>query len=88
MAPPLRRTGDGLGSQMATNHFGPFLLTGLLLDQLAASGDGRVVTLSSQMHRVARSAPLGEAADVDHVTSGFVNRPPSVDPTPSTSGHP
>jgi NAD(P)-dependent dehydrogenase (short-subunit alcohol dehydrogenase family) len=60
MAPPLRRTGDGLESQMATNHFGPFLLTGLLLDQLAASGDGRVVTLSSQMHRVARSAPLAD----------------------------
>ncbi|GAB3017143.1 putative short-chain dehydrogenase/reductase [Nocardioides flavus (ex Wang et al. 2016)] len=60
MAPPLHRTVDGLESQMATNHFGPFLLTGLLLEQLAASGDGRVVTLSSQMHRVARSAPLGD----------------------------
>ena len=60
MASPLRRTADGLESQMATNHFGPFLLTGLLLDQLVASGDGRVVTLSSQMHRVARSAPLGD----------------------------
>jgi NAD(P)-dependent dehydrogenase (short-subunit alcohol dehydrogenase family) len=60
MAPPLSRTTDGLESQMATNHFGPFLLTGLLLDQLAASGDGRVVTLSSQMHRVARSAPVGD----------------------------
>lgn len=60
MAPPQRRTVDGLESQMATNHFGPFLLTGLLLDQLAASGDGRVVTLSSQMHRVARSAPVGD----------------------------
>ena len=60
MAPPLRVTADGLESQLATNHFGPFLLTGLLLDQLAASGDGRVVTLSSQMHRVARSAPVGD----------------------------
>ncbi len=60
MAPPLRRTVDGLESQMATNHFGPFLLTGLLLDQLAASGDGRVVTVSSQAHRMARSAPLGD----------------------------
>ena len=60
MAPPLSRTVDGLESQMATNHFGPFLLTGLLLDQLVASGEGRVVTLSSQMHRVARSAPLGD----------------------------
>jgi NAD(P)-dependent dehydrogenase (short-subunit alcohol dehydrogenase family) len=60
MATPLRRTVDGIESQMATNHFGPFLLTGLLLEQLAASGDGRVVTLSSQMHRLARSAPLGD----------------------------
>jgi NAD(P)-dependent dehydrogenase (short-subunit alcohol dehydrogenase family) len=60
MASPLRRTADGLESQMATNHFGPFLLTGLLLDRLVASGEGRVVTLSSQMHRVARSAPLGD----------------------------
>ncbi|WP_307861874.1 oxidoreductase [Nocardioides sp. SYSU D00065] len=60
MAPPLRRTRDGLESQMATNHFGPFLLTGLLLDQLAGSGDGRVVTLASQMHRLARSAPLDD----------------------------
>jgi NAD(P)-dependent dehydrogenase (short-subunit alcohol dehydrogenase family) len=58
MATPYRRTVDGLESQLATNHFGPFLLTGLLLDQVAASGDGRVVTLSSQMHRLARSAPL------------------------------
>ncbi|SEB83574.1 Short-chain dehydrogenase [Nocardioides exalbidus] len=60
MATPYRRTVDRLESQLATNHFGPFLLTGLLLDQLVASGDGRVVTLSSQMHRVARSAPLGD----------------------------
>ncbi|QIK75079.1 oxidoreductase [Nocardioides piscis] len=57
MAPPLRRTPDGLESQMATNHFGPFLLTGLLLPQLVASGDARVVTVSSQMHRMARQAP-------------------------------
>ena len=60
MATPQRRTSDGLESQMATNHFGPFLFTGLLLDQLVASGEGRVVTLSSQAHRMARSAPLGD----------------------------
>ena len=60
MAPPLRRTSDGLESQMAANHFGPFLLTGLLLDQLVSAGDARVVTVSSQMHRVARSAPLDD----------------------------
>ncbi len=60
MATPHQRTADGLELQMATNHFGPFLLTGLLLDQLAASGDGRIVTVSSLMHRTARSAPLGD----------------------------
>lgn len=58
MAPPLSHTVDGLESQMATNHFGPFLLTGLLIGQLVESGDARVVTVSSQMHRIARSAPL------------------------------
>ncbi len=54
------RTGDGLELQMATNHIGPFLLTGLLLPQLVASDDGRVVTVSSPMHRTARRAPLGD----------------------------
>ncbi len=58
MAPPYQRTGDGFELQMATNHLGPFLLTGLLLPQLVESGDGRVVAVSSQMHRVARTAPL------------------------------
>ena len=60
MAPPLSRTVDGFESQMATNHFGPFLLTGLLLPQLVASGDGRVVVVSSNGHRMARRAPLGD----------------------------
>lgn len=55
-----RRTVDGLDLMMATNHFGPFLLTGLLLPQLEASGDGRVVTVSSQAHRAARTAPVEE----------------------------
>ena len=60
MATPYSRTSDGFELQMATNHFGPFLLTGLLLPQLTASGDGRVVTVSSIMHRMARRAPLGD----------------------------
>lgn len=54
------RTADGLELQMATNHFGPFLLTCLLLPQLLASGEGRVVTVSSIMHNVAGKAPLGD----------------------------
>ena len=60
MGTPYHRTADGLEQQLATNHFGPFLLTGLLLPQLAASGSGTVVSVSSQMHRIARSAPLGD----------------------------
>jgi NAD(P)-dependent dehydrogenase (short-subunit alcohol dehydrogenase family) len=55
-----QQTVDGLDLQMGTNHFGPFLLTGLLLPQLVASRAGTVVTVASIMHRVARSAPLGD----------------------------
>lgn len=54
------RTADGLELQMATNHFGPFLLTGLLLPQLVQSGDGRVVTVSSMFHHFAGKPPLGD----------------------------
>ena len=60
MGTPDRRTPDGLELQLATNHLGPFLLTGLLLPQLIASEGGRVVTVSSLMHRRARTAPLGD----------------------------
>ena len=51
MAPPRRQTPDGLELQMATNHFGPFALTGLLLDTLR---DGTVVTVASGAHRGGR----------------------------------
>jgi NAD(P)-dependent dehydrogenase (short-subunit alcohol dehydrogenase family) len=60
MAPPHARTVDGLELQLATNHFGPFLLTGLLLPQLVEAGDARVVTVSSLMHKNARRAPLDD----------------------------
>ena len=60
MAPPYSRTDEGFELQMATNHFGPFLLTGLLLPQLVASQAATVVTVSSQMHRTARKPPLGD----------------------------
>jgi NAD(P)-dependent dehydrogenase (short-subunit alcohol dehydrogenase family) len=60
MAPPYRRTPDGFESQLATNHLGPFLLTGLLLPQLVESGDARIVTVSSVAHRAARAAPTGD----------------------------
>lgn len=60
MATPYRRTVDGFELQFATNHLGPFALTGLLLPQLVASGDARVVSTGSQAHRMALRAPLGD----------------------------
>jgi NAD(P)-dependent dehydrogenase (short-subunit alcohol dehydrogenase family) len=48
MEVPYQRTDDGFELTLATNHFGPFALTGLLLDRLAP--DGRIVTLSSIGH--------------------------------------
>ena len=64
MAPPYAASVDGFESQMATNHFGPFLLTGLLLPRLRDGG--RVVTVASQMHRVATKAPLGDPTAKPH----------------------
>lgn len=60
MALPYARTVDGFEMQLGTNHLGPFLLTGLLLPQLVASGDGRVVAVASQAHRLARRPPLDD----------------------------
>jgi NAD(P)-dependent dehydrogenase (short-subunit alcohol dehydrogenase family) len=60
MATPYSRTVDGFELQFGTNHLGPFLLTGLLLPQLIASGDGRVVTVASQASRYTRRAPLDD----------------------------
>lgn len=60
MATPYGLTVDGLEQQIGTNHYGPFLLTGLLLPQIAASGDGRVVGIGSVTHRIARTAPLSD----------------------------
>lgn len=60
MATPYSRTVDGFELQFGTNHLGPFLLTGLLLPQLIASGNGRVVTVASQASRLTRRAPLDD----------------------------
>jgi NAD(P)-dependent dehydrogenase (short-subunit alcohol dehydrogenase family) len=45
---PLARTSDGLDLQTATNSFGPFLLTHLLLPHIT----DRVVWVTSQLHRM------------------------------------
>ena len=52
MAPLSRKTSpDGFELQMATNHFGHFLLTSLLLPSLRRAPAPRVVTVASIAHR-------------------------------------
>jgi NAD(P)-dependent dehydrogenase (short-subunit alcohol dehydrogenase family) len=49
--PRHRLTEDGYELTLATNHLGPFALTGLLLDRLVAVPGSRIVTVSSIGHR-------------------------------------
>ena len=51
---------DGFELTFATNHLGAFLLTNLLLDLLRKGTDARVVTVSSEAHRVAGNFRLDE----------------------------
>ncbi len=50
MAIPYAKTAQGFEMQLGTNHFGHFALTGLLLDAIPPLG--RVVTVSSAVHRI------------------------------------
>jgi len=43
-------TDDKLELQFATNHFGPFLVTNILLGLMKKDGKGRIVTVSSLAH--------------------------------------
>ncbi|KAL3268771.1 hypothetical protein HHI36_007871 [Cryptolaemus montrouzieri] len=47
------KTEDGLETTMATNHFGPFLLTHLLIDLLKKSEPSRIVVVASELYRLA-----------------------------------
>ena len=50
--PPRQTTGDGFELQLGTNHLGHFALTGLLLEQMLPVPGSRVVTVSSEAHRI------------------------------------
>ncbi len=54
MAIPYQQTADGFEMQFGTNHLGHFALTGQLLTTLLAEPHGRVVTVSSDAHRIGR----------------------------------
>lgn len=51
MVPPYGKTEDGFETQLGTNHLGPFVFTGLLMDRIAATPGSRIVTMSSGAHR-------------------------------------
>jgi NAD(P)-dependent dehydrogenase (short-subunit alcohol dehydrogenase family) len=55
MAMPLRHTADGFELQFGTNHLGHYALTGLLLPALRRADGPRVVTVSSNLHRMGRN---------------------------------
>ncbi|XP_075971779.1 retinol dehydrogenase 11-like [Anticarsia gemmatalis] len=48
------KTEDGLSFAMQTNHFGPFLLTSLLLPILKASAPSRIINVASLAYRMAK----------------------------------
>lgn len=51
MIPPYSKTEDGFESQMGTNYFSHFLLTGLLFKLLTGTPGSRIVSLASIAHR-------------------------------------
>ncbi|MBO0949003.1 SDR family oxidoreductase [Fibrella forsythiae] len=53
---------DGYELTFATNHLGAFLLTNLLLGLLRKGQDARVVTVSSEAHRLAGTFRIDELA--------------------------
>ena len=53
-------TEDGIERTLQVNHFGHFLLTGLLLERILASADPRVVNVTSLLHVRADPLDLGD----------------------------
>ena len=68
MAGSRRETGDGFEWTFGVNHLGPFLLTNMLTDLLVASAPSRIITVSSENHRGAKS---GLNFDDLQMTNGY-----------------
>jgi len=60
MLTPRQATRDGFELQFGTNHLGHFALTGLLLEQMLPVPGSRVVTVSSQAHRIRARINFGD----------------------------
>jgi NAD(P)-dependent dehydrogenase (short-subunit alcohol dehydrogenase family) len=54
MAPPRRETSDGFELQLGTNYLGHFALTGQLIGAMRDRPGARVVTVSSNAHKMGR----------------------------------
>ena len=54
MAPPRRETADGFELQIGTNFLGHFALTARLIGAMEGRADARVVTVSSNAHKLGR----------------------------------
>lgn len=52
MYPPKQTTADGFELQFGTNHLGHFALTGLLLENVLAADNSRIVAVASIAHRI------------------------------------
>ncbi|KAI4461227.1 phosphatidylinositol-glycan biosynthesis class f protein-related [Holotrichia oblita] len=66
-----KTTEDGLELTMATNHFGPFLLTHLLIDLLKRSAPSRIVVVASGLYRLA-SVNLNKLNPVDSFCPAYI----------------
>ncbi|KAK3380960.1 hypothetical protein B0H63DRAFT_523698 [Podospora didyma] len=60
MAVPYALSPDGVESQLATNHLGPFLFTNLIMDKILAAKEPRVVNISSDGHRLCPGIRFGD----------------------------
>lgn len=58
MALPFQKTRDGFEMQIGTNHLGPFVLTGLLLNVLQAAPAARIVNVASVAHKTTKGLDL------------------------------
>ncbi len=62
---------DGIENTLATNYYGPFLLTHLLIDLLKKSTPSRIVVVSSEWYRLA-NANVDDLNPIGHPIPGFL----------------